>query len=526
MLWSSNVKTLLLIFGIHGRVGKGLYASVGFGLMLLKYLVEALAIFVLTGFFFDPISFVIPSFTLRQGYYAYGPDWFPWAVVVWSLPFVWIAVTLSVRRAIDAEISPLWGLLVIVPVVNLFAMIYLAILPTSKQHSLGSVIEDSKISPSDDSSFHPLDNGPEPSEEELFPDNSPPTYGMPRVGGGVTPVEKIEDAKPSSDEKVKSKAVYSAVLGVVVGGVFAIATTAMSVYTMHNYGGSLFLGMPLVTSAVAGYIFNQPRMGSLPASMGVGCLSILMGGLGLLLFAMEGVICLVMATPLILPLGALGGALGWLFAKTVVWQSRWMLGGAFLIVPLLTIVEQNTKTYEIEICESSVIVDATPDEVWNNVVSFPDITEPPAWYFRLGVASPLRARIIGSGVGAVRYCEFTTGSFVEPITVWEKPNRLSFDVTDQPDPLVELTPYRDIRPPHLQHSFRSVRGEFELIELADGQTKLIGRTWYTVDMGPRLYWRFWTNEIIHRIHLRVLEHIRENAESGSNEETVDESLGM
>jgi hypothetical protein len=44
---------------------------------------------------------------------------------------------------------------------------------------------------------------------------------------------------------------------------------------------------------------------------------------------------------------------------------------------------------------------------------------PPVWIYGLGVAYPLRARIEGEGVGAVRHCEFTTGAFVEPITAWE-----------------------------------------------------------------------------------------------------------
>ncbi len=125
----------------------------------------------------------------------------------------------------------------------------------------------------------------------------------------------------------------------------------------------------------------------------------------------------------------------------------------------------------------------------------------------------MRARIEGQGVGAIRYCEFTTGSFVEPITVWDAPHRLAFDVTEQPDPMVELTPYRSIRPPHLKSSFRSQRGEFRLIPQPDGRTLLQGSTWYTVGMRPQTYWTFWTDWIVHEIHMRVLWHIREVAQS-------------
>jgi len=40
--------------------------------------------------------------------------------------------------------------------------------------------------------------------------------------------------------------------------------------------------------------------------------------------------------------------------------------------------------------------------------------------FRLGFASPQYARIEGTGVGAIRYCVFSTGPFVEPITAWSR----------------------------------------------------------------------------------------------------------
>ena len=41
-------------------------------------------------------------------------------------------------------------------------------------------------------------------------------------------------------------------------------------------------------------------------------------------------------------------------------------------------------------------------------------------HHRAGLAYPMRARIEGSGPGAVRYCEFSTGPFVEPIVTWDE----------------------------------------------------------------------------------------------------------
>ena len=67
-------------------------------------------------------------------------------------------------------------------------------------------------------------------------------------------------------------------------------------------------------------------------------------------------------------------------------------------------------------------------EVWDEVVAFSPIDEPLSWMFRAGMSYPKDAWIEGRGVGAIRYCNFNTGSFVEPITVWDEPNRLAFNV--------------------------------------------------------------------------------------------------
>jgi hypothetical protein len=181
---------------------------------------------------------------------------------------------------------------------------------------------------------------------------------------------------------------------------------------------------------------------------------------------------------------------------------------------MLTIAESYFPPKNEFVVESHIDIAASREAVWRNVIGFAKITEPPEWIFRLGVACPEQARIVGQGVGAQRHCIFTTGEFIEPITVWREPAHLAFDVSEQPSPMFELTPYRNIHPPHLDLAFRSVRGEFELTELPGGGTRLVGRTWYTLDIRPEAYWTIWSDWLVHRIHMRVLSHIKQLAENG------------
>ena len=139
------------------------------------------------------------------------------------------------------------------------------------------------------------------------------------------------------------------------------------------------------------------------------------------------------------------------------------------------------------------------------------------WYFRAGLAYPMRARIEGLGPGAIRYCEFSTGPFVEPIEVWDEPRLLQFRVTENPAPMHERSPYGHIQPKHLHGYLVSERGQFRLTKLANGHTLLEGATWYQHGLWPAEYWKWWSDAIIHRIHLRVLNHVRMLAERESNQ---------
>jgi hypothetical protein len=162
--------------------------------------------------------------------------------------------------------------------------------------------------------------------------------------------------------------------------------------------------------------------------------------------------------------------------------------------------------------ETEVIIDAAPAEVWPHVIAFPPLPEPDDWFFRTGIAYPQRAEIHGTGVGAVRHCVFSTGTFVEPIEVWHPPSLLRFRVTEQPEPMTEWGPYH-IHPAHLDHYLCSQQGQFHLERLPDGRTRLVGTTWYSNRMWPAAYWGLWSDYIIHRIHGRVLIHIKKLAEA-------------
>jgi hypothetical protein len=277
---------------------------------------------------------------------------------------------------------------------------------------------------------------------------------------------------------------------------------------MHQgvYGLTLFVLAPVFVGGVGAWIARPASAGE--ASI-AGCVASAAALCSILLFRLDGVLCVMMAMPLAVPLGALGGWLVYLGEhETIARRGLTML----LLLPPATLTWDGKARPPVFEVRSSVEIAATPEQVWKHVVTFSELPEPREWYFRAGLAYPRRARIVGSGAGAVRYCEFSTGPFVEPIETWDEPRLLRFRVTENPAPMHEWSPYAQVLPKHLHGYLVSREGQFRLTALTNGHTLLEGTTWYRHGLWPAEYWRWWSDAIIHRIHLRVLRHIQSLAE--------------
>jgi tetratricopeptide (TPR) repeat protein len=90
----------LIVFG-STPVTRRTYAASGFGLMALKYAVEALVVHQVTGRWFSPLDYLNPLLTARQTALG-GNDWLLAAMAAWTLPFLWIGVSMTWRRLEDA----------------------------------------------------------------------------------------------------------------------------------------------------------------------------------------------------------------------------------------------------------------------------------------------------------------------------------------------------------------------------------------------------------------------------------------
>jgi len=419
--------------------------------MALKYALDATLIWRFTGHWWTPLEYLSPLWTTRQQVLQGAPAWLAPALVVITLPFLWIGVTLTLRRAVNAGLSPWTCLLFFAPGVNYLLMLALCLV-------------------------------------SQFPK---------RARVPAVPV-------PQVDERLTS-----ALLGVAASLGITLVTVGIGVYLKRSYSTGLFLGVPFTIGYISSYIYNRRFPRSAGESIVVALASVTIAGGALIVFALEGMMCTVMALPLAFAVALPGALVGRVVARQSLEPGAG--AGMALLVPMFVAVEPRAAPPTHEVV-TVVEIAAPPDVVWRHVVTFPDLPPPTELLFRAGVAAPTRARIVGTGVGAIRYCDFTTGSFVEPVTAWVENRLLAFDITAQAPPMTEWSPYREVNPPHLDGYFRATHGEFRLTLLPGGRTRLEGRTAYVVDMFPQRYWTLPAGRIVAAIHERVLRHIAALAE--------------
>jgi len=442
------------------------YLGWGVGLFGLKYLLDFLVASVGLGFSWWPTDYFFP----RAGRVEPGIDLPMRAAMVMialAIPFIWIGVNLTVRRLRTLGWAPLWACVFFAPYVNFFLFALLVVKRTS----------------------------------------------------GVRAENRAESSNVSGFANAGLVAALVTLL--------CMAVAILATIGLKAYGWGLFVGVPFFTGFIPAVVYQPREHLTLRQAIGMMASIQALVALCFLMWSLEGAICLLMAAPISILVGTIGAAIGLLVRGISGTGARRaeVASVSALILPLLIVGEARLAIVpSVFKVTSRIEINAPAERVWKSVVAFSELAPPRELIFRVGLAYPIRAEINGAGVGAVRHCVFSTGAFVEPITVWEEPTLLRFTVAANPPPMIELS-FTKIDPPHLHGFLESEQGQFELVSLSDGKTELMGTTWYRHGLWPESYWRLWSNYIIHTIHMRVLRHIKAEVESALFAEHSNEIVG-
>ena len=220
-------------------------------------------------------------------------------------------------------------------------------------------------------------------------------------------------------------------------------------------------------------------------------------------FIGEGYICLLIVYPVIYLLFLAGAYIVIAIKSNSNKNTAQKLNVSFVGILIIIMLGDIFSKHEFEkMVSDEIIINATPEKIWPNVVAFDPIKEKPKyWLFKIGMPYPYQTTVTESKPGAGRKCIFSNGyTFDEVMSEFEPNKKLTFDITNQP------------KDPEIMGHFSLSKGQFILEDLGNGKTKLIGNSWYKLYVFPAWYFNSWSEKIVREVHVRVMENIKELSE--------------
>ncbi len=312
--------------------------------------------------------------------------------------------------------------------------------------------------------------------------------------------------------------IASVTTAILLNAIGVALVLGVSVESFGNYGWVIFVFTPSILGFNTALLYSLGQQRSKASTVGLASISLLVVAIGIVVFAFEGLICLMMAAPIAYPLCVLGAWIGHFTGTCINRRFLKVLTSVILlaVTPLLTALEAKLSfAAPTSKVTSSIEVNSPIEKVWKLIPEFTEIKSDPVLMFKAGVAFPLSCRMEGMGVGARRYCVLSTGTMTETITAWNPPHHLAFDVLTTPPSMREISFYKNLNPPHLDGFYVSKKGEFHLTPLADGRTRIEGTSYYENRLWPSGYWLTISDYVVRHVQLRVLNHLKILAESSS-----------
>jgi uncharacterized protein YndB with AHSA1/START domain len=294
-------------------------------------------------------------------------------------------------------------------------------------------------------------------------------------------------------------------LGILIANVFVIIVMMITKYMLRFHSNipavfiySEFVILPILMGIISGWFWRNLNLRSW-SLIGYACYDILTAILLSFVFMGEGTICLIIVSPLILVFVYVGLVIGRVMFKN---NNQQLNVSIISLLITLFIIDGFSKHEYINEVSDTIIINAPPTKVWNNVVAFKKIEQKPTfWLFRIGLPSPMETTVDGYYKGAGRKCIFSNGyTFGEKISTFEPGRNLVFDIIDQP------------RDPEIMNHLDLLQGQFLLKDNGDGTTTLTGNSWYKLYVFPSWYYDMWAQSIVRNVHIRVMEHIKEISE--------------
>ena len=303
------------------------------------------------------------------------------------------------------------------------------------------------------------------------------------------------------------------IIGIVIGIAYGLVTRLVFGHKATLASVTYLFIIPTILGIIPLMFADNDKLKSYKNIIFIPWLTVATFFLTLFLFGIEDFFCLfVLAAPFFI-LGTIGALI-----YRIVQINRQKNKGKlltlvlipFLFAPLEQYINSPSDIYNIK---SEVIIDATPVNIWNNIVEVQTIapSEYHSGFFNsIGIPRPISAGVDKKELGGQRIGNFEGGlKFIETITKYEENKTISFDIKIDPE-----TVRQKVFDQHVLKGnyFNFVDATYELTDLKNGQVKLTLSSSYQLTSTINFYGKFWGDIILTDFQDRLLNVIENRCE--------------
>lgn len=313
--------------------------------------------------------------------------------------------------------------------------------------------------------------------------------------------------------------------GKLFGALLVALTASFGVYwllmTVRPEGGvisfSFLLILPAAVSALVAYVADPFAERGWRFYLWIPVWIVGAVAVGSFWLLKEGLICIVLLSPLWVGAGMIGTVLTYTIRRRI-GRSR-TYSFAMLIAPVAALVMEPLVPLQARdfVVRREIVVAASQAEIWPLLEGVSDVRpDEGRWNVTqdvFGVPRPLGATLVGRGVGAERQARWANGiKFREQVTEWNPGRRIgwrfAFDDMDGWD-------HTD---PHLKpntRTFRVLDGGYTLTPLPGGRTRVSLDTRYRIRTPVNDYSAAWGEVFLGDLETNLLAMIKARAERSS-----------
>jgi hypothetical protein len=280
---------------------------------------------------------------------------------------------------------------------------------------------------------------------------------------------------------------------------------------------AFLLAVPVAVGALAVWFTRGEARTAWLNALVAPSLATLFGALVAGLFLVEAFVCVVMALPVLLLMGVIGGLLTCFVLRRRAEQNNTPLLGLLLLAPFLVApIEEQFAVQSVQATvDSQIEIAADPATVWANLIRVAPI-QPEERSFRLvfdllGAPRPLAATLDHEGVGGVRRGLFEQNlAFIETITVWEPDRRIDWSIAADTSQVTQA-PWPEIGGRYFEVSAAGYRIE----PLDNGHVLLHLSSTHRLSTHLNGYGLLWTRWGLAEFQREILHILKVRAERGA-----------